>query len=260
MRSILIHGAGQPSMNFLLETGLSLARAHDGHVTVLIDTPIRHYVALDSMGSTYVASDALRQALARDDATAAAYEALLAGQDVPFDVQRSEAELVEALAAAARLADLVIVARSSGIAGELALTARAPVLLVPDGQRLGWPLTCACIGWDGGDEAAVALRSALPLLRDCADVHVLAVKEKSGGFPPTDALRYLSRHGIKAELSELARHGSIQETLARGVRDRGADLLVMGAYGKSRMREFLFGGVTEHFLTDAAGPALLLAH
>jgi nucleotide-binding universal stress UspA family protein len=65
---------------------------------------------------------------------------------------------------------------------------------------------------------------------------------------------------VKAELHELARTGSTEETLAAACARLQAGLLVMGAYGHSRMREYLFGGVTRYFLEDVTSPALLLAH
>ena len=260
MRSILVYADRGPGMSARLETALSLARVTNGHVTLLVDTPVARYVAMDPMGGSYVASDALKQALADDDANAAALEAHLTREDVPFDVIRSEAEPVEALAKAARMADIVILSRSSGLAGELALVSRAPVLVLAEDQPLTFPLQSACIGWDGGDEAALALRHTVRLLGGCGSVQVLTVKEKPGGFPATDALRYLSRHGIAAELEELTRRASTEETLATAVTRSGAQMLVMGAYGKSRMREFLFGGVTQYFLEEADAPALMMAH
>jgi nucleotide-binding universal stress UspA family protein len=260
MRSILVYADRSPSMDARLETGLSLARVNGGHVTVLVDTPISRYVAMDPMGMSYVASEAMKEALADDDAHGKAIEQQLASQDVSFDVLRSESEPLDALAAASKLADVVILSRSSALAGELALSVHTPVLVLPDLGELKLPLACACIAWDGGNESAMALRSAVPLLAGCAAVHVLTVKEKPGGFPATDAVRYLSRHGVSAELSEISRSGSTEETLAGEVARLGGELLVMGAYGKSRMREYLFGGVTRYFLEESAKPALLLAH
>jgi len=260
MRSILVYADRGAGMTARLDTALSLARVTGGHVTVLVDTPVARYVAMDPMGGSYVASDALKQALADDDANAAALEEHLQRGDVPFDVVRSEAEPVEALARAARLADMVVVSRSSGLAGEVALVSRAPVLVLTDDSPISFPLSSACIAWDGGDEAALALRNAVPLLAGCGSVQVLTVKEKPGGFPATEALRYLSRHGITADLEELTRRGSTEETLAAGVSRAGGQLLVMGAYGHSRVREFLFGGVTRHFLENSQTPALFLAH
>ena len=260
MRSILVYADRGPSLPSRIETALSIARACRGHVTVLVDTPVQRYIAMDPMGGSYVATDALNQALAEDDVHAASIEAQLAGQDVPFDIVRSEAEPVDALAGSARLADLVVLSRSEGLAGDLALTARTPVLVLPDQGELKLPLGTAAIAWDGGNEAALALRGSIPLLAGCGNVAVLTVKEKPEGYPATDALSYLSRHGISAELHELTRNGSTEETLAAAVARLNADLLVMGAYGRSRMREYFFGGVTRYFLEESPGPALLMAH
>jgi nucleotide-binding universal stress UspA family protein len=130
-------------------------------------------------------------------------------------------------------------------------------------SEAGWqkvPPAKACIAWDGGNEAAMALRSAVPLLARCGSVEVLTVVEKPGGAPPGAAVRYLAKHGIAAESRELPRRGTTEETLANAVRDGGGQLLVMGAYGRGRMREFLFGGVTRYFLENDRGHALLMAH
>lgn len=260
MRSILVYADRGAAMDARLETALAIARVNNGHVTVLVDTPVTRFIAMDPMGGSYLAADALKQALADDDAQAADIDARLKNEDVPFDIIRSEGDPVDALAAAARLADLVVLSRSTGLAGELALVSRAPVLVVEEGSGLAMPLGAVCIAWDGGDESANAIRTAVPLLVGCGGVHVVTVKEKPGGFPATDALRYLSRHGIKAELHELVRTGSTEETIAAAVARLQGQLLVMGAYGKSRMREYFFGGVTRHFVEESEGPALLLAH
>ncbi len=261
MRSILVQAGRDAGMAARLDTAMDIARATSGHVTLLIDTPIDRFVTTDPYGGTYVAREALEAALADDDALAEAFAGRLANDDVPFDVVHYEYQPVDAMAGAARLADVAIVSRNCGYAGDLAIAARCPVLVLPEGEPLKLPLASACIAWDGGDEAAHALRGAVPLLRECGSLHVLTVStEKAEGFPPTDALRYLSRHGLKAELHELERGDSVEETLAAAVTRLGAGLLVMGAYGHSRVRELLFGGVTRYFLEDATGVPLLLAH
>ena len=169
-------------------------------------------------------------------------------------------EPIDALSDLSRLADLVVLSRNCDFAGQLAVTGVSPVLLVSEGQMLDIPVERVCIAWDGGYEAAAAIRAAAPLLVLSSEVHLLTVKEKSGGFPATDALRYLSRHGVKAELTVLPRVGSTEETLAAALTRLQAGLLVMGAFGHSRLREFLFGGVTNYFMSVEGGPALLLAH
>lgn len=260
MRSILVNADRKPANDARIDSALAIARRFGGHVTAVVDTPVTRYIAMDPMGGSYVIAGALEQARADDDAAAAAIEERMARDDVPFDVLRSEDEPVSALASAARLADLVVVSRSDGLAGDLALASRTPVLALADGPPLELPIRRACVAWDGGEQAAAALRAAVPLLDGCEAVKVISVIEKSGGFPATDALRYLSRHGIHAEYEEHERRGSTEETLAIAVTQAQADLLVMGAYGKSRMREFIFGGVTAYFLADGKVPALLLAH
>lgn len=261
MRSILVQGGRDAGMGARLDTAMALARVRGGHLTVLIDTPIDKYVSVDPYGGAILAREALETALKEDDALAAAFGERLAHDDVPFDVAQSELPQVDALVRSADLADLLIVSRSGGLAGDLALNASCPVLALPDHTSLSLPLGTVCIAWDGGSEAARAMKAAAPLLAEAADVRVLTVaNDKATGFPPTEALRYLSRHGVKAELTELARHNSVEETLATELARIGAGLLVMGAYSHSRLREFLFGGVTRFMLDEITGPPLLIAH
>lgn len=260
MRSILVYADRSPAMPARLETALALAKANDGHITLLVDTPIGRYISMDPMGGSYVASDAMKQALADDDGQAARLRQRLREEGLPYDVIRSEEEPVEALAVASRLADVVILSRGSAIAGEVVLATRTPVLVLTNDKPLPVPVTNACVAWDGGNEAAAAVRGAIPLLARCASVNVLTVEEKPGGFPAADAVRYLARHSIKAEPHQLARKGSTEETLAAATLRLGGELLIMGAYGRSRMREFLFGGVTRYFIEDCPRPALLMAH
>ncbi len=261
MRSILVQAGRDKGMAARLDTAMDLARALEGHLTLAIDTPIDRFVTVDPYGGTFVAREALDAALADDDDLAKAFAGRLANDDVPFDVAKFETQPLEAMIAAARLADLAVVSAECGFAGDLAVEAGCPVLVLRNGQPLAASLERACIGWDGSDRAAAALRGCVPLLRDCRQVHVLTVlTDKPEGFPPTDALRYLARHDIKAELHELAKGPSIEETLATEVARLQGQLLVLGAFGHSRVREFLFGGVTRYFLDASAAPALLLAH
>lgn len=261
MRSILVQGGRDAGMGARLDTAMDLARVHGGHLTVLIDTPVDKYVTVDPYGGAILAREALETALKEDDALSAAFGERLARDDVPFDVAQSELPQMDALVRSADLADIVVVSRSSGLAGDLALNASCAVLVLPDHAPLGLPLGKVCVAWDGSSEAARALKAAVPLLTRAADVRVLTVaSDTPNGFPPTEALRYLARHEVKAELTELPRGRSIEETLAEEVARVGADLFVMGAYGHSRLREFLFGGVTRFFLDELSAPPLLIAH
>lgn len=260
MRSILVHSDASPAGTARVETALSLARMTRGHVTLMVDTPITRYVAIDAMGGGTVAAEAMREAIAEDDQFARKIDARMAREDVSCDVIRAEAEAVDAMADAARLADIVIVARRESLASDLPMVIRSPVLAINDDAPLCFPLTKAAVAWDGSAEAAFALRGAMALLAGCAEVTVLTIEDAPGDFPATEAVAYLSRHGIKAEQQVVQRLGAIEETLARELVLLESQVLVMGAFKHSRLREFLFGGVTRYFLENPTGPALLLAH
>ena len=89
MRSILVYADRGAAMEARLATAMAIARASQGHVTVLVDTPVTRFIAMDPMGGSYLATDALKQALEEDDAQAAAIEQQLSRDDVPFDVIRT---------------------------------------------------------------------------------------------------------------------------------------------------------------------------
>ena len=260
MRSILVDARPGRSGRTRIESALALAREFNGHVRFLVDTPIDRFITIDGMGGSIVSAEALRDALAQDDAFADEIAARITREDVCCDIVRSDDEPVEALAAAAVLADVVVVSRADPVAGDLPLATRVPVLAVNDDRPLAFPLGRVAVGWDGSACAAQALRAAVPLLAGAGEVVILLVDRDAAEFPATDAAAYLSRHGIAAELRPLLQAGTVEETLAHELDARPVDLLVMGAYGHSRLREFLFGGVTRHFLESPVAPSLLLAH
>ncbi len=119
----------------------------------------------------------------------------------------------------------------------------------------------AMVAWDGSHEAASALTASRTLLRVASEVHVVTVDERSKrDFPPTDAAEYLSRHGIAVEIHEWPRKDrSVEEALSHACQELSIDWMVMGAFGHSRLRETIFGGVTRYILAETRVP-LLLAH
>ncbi|MEY4981959.1 MAG: hypothetical protein RIR62_225, partial [Pseudomonadota bacterium] len=182
--------------------------------------------------------------------------------------------LTDLVAQRARFADLVILPRPYGAAQgpeaeavvEAALfEGRAPVLVLPDAGvgRAAAPRR-AVIAWNQSAEAMVAVRKALPLLKQADLVNIAVIDPPQHGPERSDPggmlCQMLVRHGVKAEVSVLARTlPRISDILARHVRDQNADLLVMGAYGHSRFREAILGGATRHMLEQAEVP-VLMAH
>ena len=120
------------------------------------------------------------------------------------------------------------------------------------------------VAWNGSSEAAVALRAAKPLLALASKVTIASVAEESDqvrfDFPASEAAKYLSREGIDAELVSIPRgEAKIADTLFSAAQMRDCGLMVMGAYGHSRLAEMLLGGVTRRMLSDPQIP-ILMAH
>ncbi|MBN8843374.1 MAG: universal stress protein [Sphingomonadales bacterium] len=269
MRMILVHADHDKANEARLQTALDIARCQRAHVTLLIATPFQQFVAVDPFGGSYLLREAMAKSQAEDAALEAALSVRLETEDVPWDVVVADGDIVGSLAAAATFADLAVVSlpgkpgsRAIGpelLAGDLALATSVPVLALPrDCERLDLDAP-AMVAWNGSPEAANALRAAVPLLRG-REVVLVSVGKDDGTLPAGDALTYLSRHDIHAEARIVDRGGvTVEEALEKAADAMGAGLIVMGAFGKSRLRETLFGGVTQYLVTAGRIP-LLLAH
>jgi nucleotide-binding universal stress UspA family protein len=182
----------------------------------------------------------------------------------------------EAIAEAARGADLTIVAQpeAGGLVDaalepqpihHVVLSAGGPVLVLPRAeagqrqqqqQRLG---RRALVAWNGSREAARALKDALPFLA-AADAVVLAAAGEQAAAGLDAAAALLKRHGAPATAKQIpSGPRGAGATLLGAAEAEGADLLVMGAYGHSRLRELVLGGATREVLRDAGIPVLLSA-
>ncbi|WP_158702959.1 universal stress protein [Allosphingosinicella vermicomposti] len=271
MKSVLLYANDDAGLGARLEAALDVVRAFDGHLTCLTVTPYDAFILGDPFGGIYalpIAIEGLREA---EEEHRRRIEQRLAGEGVAWDWVHRDGQPAQMLVNEARLADLVIlsqpVRRGGGEASPPALTdavsvnAFAPVLAVPSGGR-GFDCSgAALVAWNGSDEAAHALRFALPLLARASTVNLVVVDGDSElGLPPLDACRYLARHGIKAELHEWRRgQGTTGEALLKAARNLEARYLVLGAYGRSRVMEAMLGGTTRHVLDHAELP-LILAH
>ncbi len=144
-----------------------------------------------------------------------------------------------------------------------ALFARAaPMLLVPDTCHAGLHMDRIVIAWNGSGEAAQAVKAALPLLTQASAVHVLDGERSGlpGISPPRVPLRaWFQRHGVEAQWHPFPVEHDEGPALLTAAKAFGADLLVMGAWGRSRISELAMGGVTRWMLRRASLP-LFLAH
>jgi nucleotide-binding universal stress UspA family protein len=148
----------------------------------------------------------------------------------------------------------------STISAEAALmeTGR-PVLLCPPGG-ISEMLKHVAIGWDGTKTSTHAVAAALPLLEMAEKVSVLTIDEPKKTADPERLVAYLGRHGVSAQAEHIPAEGlDPGYALLENAATRGAHMLVMGGYGHSRLREFIFGGATENVLRSTGIP-VLMAH
>lgn len=135
-----------------------------------------------------------------------------------------------------------------------------PLLLVPGGREFR-PIRHVVILWNASAQSARAVEGVMPLLSQAETVDVMWVDEDiEEDSVQTGLPRYLAWHGIESStVRQKPDDRLIGETLLEEAEKRGADLVVMGAYTHSRLREFVLGGVTQHVLENAAGP-IFMAH
>jgi nucleotide-binding universal stress UspA family protein len=269
MKTILLHVHDDTGMESRLQAAFDLARAFGGHITCLHATPYEEYLANDPLVVAMLPEEfsgkmaRLRRELQKR------LEARIAADGIAWDWIHVDQTMSAALIRASRLADVAVVSLGAPallrqdprpLAATVAVGGGAPVLGVPqdlDALRLDRP---ALVAWNGSPEAAAALRAALPILRTVPGVQLVEIAERPAEFPAGLAARFLSRHGIAAEITQRPKlDGSVSAAIEQAARELGAGVIVMGAYGRSRLVEQLFGGVTRD-LGERSQLPLLMAH
>lgn len=263
-----------------------VAMGCDAHLDILALGVDQAQIGYSYIGAGAVLADySLEQAEADARAAAKAAEAALAGADpaLRWGLDTAVAEMggmASVVGNAASFVDLVVQARPYGdgqsyraeAAVEAALfEGRAPVLIVPqeivgNAAMLGSLAAPrrVLLAWNQSTEALAAARKALPLLKMADLVDVTVVDPPARGPERSDPggllCQFLVRHGVKAQVSVLARSSAkVSEVLAGHALDQGCDLMVMGAYGHSRLREAVLGGATRAVLEGTKIP-VLMAH
>jgi nucleotide-binding universal stress UspA family protein len=136
-----------------------------------------------------------------------------------------------------------------------------PVIVVPHIQKEGLKLDRVLACWDGSRPAARAIADAIPFLTRAKSVEIVVVtgeRDKSGEITGANMSRHLARHGVTVEIKRLAPGNvDVQAAILSHAADSGADFMVMGGYGHSRLREFILGGVTRSILASMPVPVLM---
>ena len=271
-KDLVVHIDSSQAAAKRLEVAIGMAQAHDAHLTGLYVMPITDFPAFMEVPSAFEAIQKVREYRLQEAETAqTAFEAATARAGISAEWRCIEGELTEKLGESGRYADLVILGQhnpdeidaNQGLADRLALEMGRPCLVIPyigPQKTLGKRVLVA---WNARREAVRAVNDALPILQTADRVVVLAVNPVSGDagegdIPSADICHHLARHGVKAEAETIvARDIDVGSLLLSHAADMGADMIVMGAYGHSRWREMVLGGVSREMMQSMTVPVLM---
>jgi nucleotide-binding universal stress UspA family protein len=261
-----------PAVNAAIE----LARALDAHLDVVALGLDRTQVDVLSYSGMGIAMMPTLLDAAQNEAStlATALSTRLEPEDIRWSVNHAVAPIIaigSVIAPKVRYADLMIsplpLAPDRGgevetIAETALFDAHVPLLIVPPDSSIDLGRMSILIAWNGSDEAMAAVRAALPMLKLAPAVSIAVVADKQISAERSDPggplAQMLSRHGIHANIAVLASGtDSAATTLLHHAREIGANFLVMGAYGHSRMREILLGGATRDMMAVATIPVMM---
>lgn len=270
-RDILVHVDEGKSCESRLAVAARLAAAHQARLTGLFTRLLPRlpgYVSAQLGPEVQLMQDKYAREVAARAQEAFNKAAGLAGVSTEWRV--AEGDAIEAVALHTRYADLVVVGQTdpdsedqSRLADHLVLDAGRPVLVVPYVGRYETMGRKVIVAWNASREATRAVNDAMPFLQAAEKVTVLAINPTGGpnghgDVPGADICLHLARHEVKAEAAYLkAEDIDVGNMLLSRIADEDADLLVMGAYGRSRLREIVLGGATRHILDHMTVPVLM---
>jgi len=267
MKSILFYANEDKGIDQRLDAVLCLSSQFDCLVNCVQVTPYNSFIMADPFGGVYALPIVVEHIGEAETAHRLRIEDTLRRQRIRWEWQNYEGNPGHVLLERSRLADMTVVSlpdenasESLSIAAGLAIGARSPILAMP---VAGNSFTCngdALIAWNGSMEGAYAMRCAVPLLKWSSAVHLVSIAGKKDLAPQEEAIHYLLQHGIHADVHQAIQgEGSVADALLQTATEVGAHYIVAGAYGHSRLREAILGGVTDDLIAGSTLP-LLLAH
>jgi nucleotide-binding universal stress UspA family protein len=278
LKDILVHLDTTPRCATRLELAARLAVREGAHLTGLhvIDVPSANYFYGAAMPFVAANPEEIVERIRVEGTEAsrpveAAFRDCLRRNGIEGEWRLAEGSPAVTVALHARYADLTVVGQpnrdepqdADAVTVTTVMTSGRPVLAVPFAGDFPTIGERVLVAWNASREAARAVNDALPLLRGAKQVTVLAINPQRGvgghgDVPAADIALHLARHGLRAEAAHtVARDISDGEALLSYAADVGADLIVAGAYGHSRARELVFGGVTQTLITEMTAPVLL---
>lgn len=266
VKSILLHIYEDDALDGRLSVALDLCRAHDAHLTCVYITPYSAYVGLDPVGGIFASGAIIESLRESEKRTAKHVEGRLSREDVRWDWESFDGDPAQTLVSLSALADLLIVSQAGGssssrpwpLVDDVVVHGGCAVLVVPEKMTQMDATAPIVVGWNASAEAARAIRLGLPALKLASSVTLVSIGEEGEVFPQTEASAYLSRHDITSDLISFDEDaGPADKVLTDVAQSQGAGAILIGAYGHSRLRETLLGGVTRRLTTKSDIPIYL---
>ena len=272
LKDLLVHVDNDPACSARVDVAAVLAARHEAHLTGLhpMGWPrLPGYVELELPATFLDEQRRQLEGLARQAETR--FHETTRRRGIQGEWRVDTGDIIGITKLHARYADLTIVGQGIDLKDaphdlrflpqELALGVGRPVLVVPRYGTFDTVGERVLVAWNGSREATRAVHDALPILKLATNVTVLSIDpERDTGerMPSADIALHLARHGVAAEgMSTLGLDISVGDLLLSRASDLGADLIVMGAYGHSRVREMVLGGATRHILQHMTVPVLM---
>ena len=274
-KTILVHLDNGPRSATRLELALNCAQTFDAHLVgqFALSSPRYPSYALAEAGATVEeAARRVRAAAAKkaEDAFMAAVNRAGRGE---IEWRPSEDDALESTRLSARYADLVVVGQydpnakfdpgtTPDFVEELVLSAGRPVLMIPYAGNFKTLGKRVLVAWNSSRESARAVQDALPFLKKADAVQVVVFNPREGpehgDVPGADIGLKLARHGVRVQVAQQHAEGlDIGSQILSRAADVDADLIVMGAYGHSRLRELVLGGATRTLIEAMTAPVLM---
>ncbi len=271
LKDLLVHVGVARSAQSTVAAAASLADRHNAHIVGLgirppLDMPRYASVRLPE-SVVEIMEERERELLATSEETFNSTTAH-AGLKDRSEWRTAMGSPHEILGLHARYADLTIVGqhepgggdgRFADLAEDVLVSAGRPLLAIP---FIGAPDVIGnkvIVAWNASREAARAVADAMPILDNAKEVEIFIARDDDiGDLPGADIAAHLARHGIDITVYETpASDVSVGDALLNRATETGADMIVMGGYGRSRFREFILGGVTRHMLQHMTVPVLM---
>lgn len=273
IKDILVYADGSDAFESRLNYSIALAQSSKAHLTALYIVPrytVHAYAGMAMDPGIIQQSNEQEWEEARE--TQQKFESMTKAADIDVEWRVEEGDAAYYLNSHGRYFDLVVLGQTNpewddalftGLADDLVISLGRPALVVPYIGALAKPANRVLVAWDGSHSAARAVNDAMPFLKAADQVEVMTINSNKatldeGDIPAIDISLHLARHGVKATAKSLhAENISAGDLILSHASDFGADLLVMGAYGHSRFRELILGGVTRNLLQHMTLPVLM---